>query len=606
MSASDDSENNKKEVNVNVMGQFYDSCKYFGEFLNVMKSRQPTSTEETELVEGLKAQMREFLTDEVSSGNKKEPHQDAVNLKYKESNNVNSGAISKNRRKGEYLGFGEGTNVDQIPIGEAGGMMDCQRGKHFLQADHKDSQGAGRLWRKPTYYNTDPDSSDSDTDDGRKSTSSDESYKLQRPGRDKNRNIKRHKASRSLKHSIDDKVSQNMLGSMGTFVDHRQPPKLEKFSEDSGQSFVKFLDKFERYCEQNIRGGDEFWLGVLEEHLEGKMLKNFRIIRKQYDEYGAVVEQLLGWYKESADLRRRKLMKQFKQMVPESKETLYGFSMRLFNAFRAAKPKHRNFNASKTLMKRFVKAIPKKASRSLKAKIASHRLAGYKPDWAFYQKCAKMADLYEDSSEESNSSVSEVEVVEVNLGKPDAERVRHHFGPRAREVNNMHGRRGRCYTCGAVGHFASRCWWNLGLCASCGSSEHFISACPNRAAASQSAPQRQKDQQGEYGNDVFRYSNNRGRGQVGGFRGRSFRGTRGRGTHNNGERGSDRGRHQRGNSWNNEYGGEQLFASGANRENIRGGNRGVSSRGGPVQGYASEVKRSDQSNDSGAHKPLNW
>ena len=66
-------------------------------------------------------------------------------------------------------------------------------------------------------------------------------------------------------------------------MDYRRAPKMEKFSEESGKDLKSYLRKFEDYCEENYRGGRDFWIGVLEDHLEGKLLNTFQLLRDNDD-----------------------------------------------------------------------------------------------------------------------------------------------------------------------------------------------------------------------------------------------------------------------------------------------------------------------------------
>ena len=571
-----------------------ESCQYFGEFLNRMKSKQPATSEEAESLERLKDQMRAFLSEKVSVGPndleikdaKDDQRPAALNNKVSARDikpdepkstqqQVASGAISKVRNRytggsNKYLGsvinpFGNGLNKGEYggdkvinQFDQASNLRDFGNARSETQASK-----ANRNWRKAANFNEDSD--ESETDSEVELTSSDED------SRSRKRRSRPHKNVRNA--DSRDQPSDSWgnrpywMGEMRPYPDLRQPPRLEKFSDENGQDFERFLNRFELYCEQNVRGGTEFWLGILEDHLEGKILENFKIVRRHYDDYAAVVSQLVDWHNESAELRKRKLMKRFKTMTPDSGESLYRFSMRLCNAFMAAKPKHKNPNKSRTLMKRFLKALPSRSRRALKSKVASHRLRGNKPDWEFYQRCVKVADLYEESSDSSDTGESGPETVEVNLGQHEEKREYHQSFRARRGSYGGSSQRGNCYTCGQSGHYAAQCWWNLGLCAACGKDDHFISACPRKVSGNRGAGSSQPQESRRSGprRSESGSVSPRGRGSRGGFRGRSFRG---RGGFSYGGRGFGRGAHNPRNSSNIEYYGDQRFATGANSTEV--------------------------------------
>ena len=86
------------------------------------------------------------------------------------------------------------------------------------------------------------------------------------------RNITKHR-------STDSKYESRKMNTGITWllkkIDSRQLPKLEKFSEESGQSLSTSLIKFENYCKENFRGPKDLWINELENHLKGRILDTF-------------------------------------------------------------------------------------------------------------------------------------------------------------------------------------------------------------------------------------------------------------------------------------------------------------------------------------------
>ena len=278
--------------------------------------------------------------------------------------------------------------------------------------------------------------------------------------------------SRRSRNSFKRRTSRNS--------DYRQVPKLEVYREESGKDLEIYLDKFESYCRDNFRGGRKFWLGILEEHLEGKILETFEYYCDQYDSYTEVRDKLVKWHKENEELRRKKYKKKFENARPKSQESLYMFSLRLESIFKKAYPKKKP-DKSKKLMDQFKYTIPRKAKDDLKNQITSRRLRSEEVDCKFYQECVKIADLdseYERNDSSDGEKPRRREVL-INLSQRDSSRG---MSERSKEFGffSRSGRQGKCFTCGKLGHYSRECRWNLGLCFACGKSGHFIRDCPNR------------------------------------------------------------------------------------------------------------------------------
>ena len=115
---------------------------------------------------------------------------------------------------------------------------------------------------------------------------------------------------------------------------------------------MRYLKKFEEYCKENYRGSKDFWLNVLEDKLEGRLLKNFQTLRDPNDNYRKTINDFTDWYQNSALLRKEKYRKKFLNAKPKPDESIYLFSMRLSNLFKTAYPRS-DPDHSKTLVKQF-------------------------------------------------------------------------------------------------------------------------------------------------------------------------------------------------------------------------------------------------------------
>ena len=94
-------------------------------------------------------------------------------------------------------------------------------------------------------------------------------------------------------------------------MDNRQIPKFGKFNEDSGQSLCKYLERFESYCSENLKGGCEFWCSELENYLQGGVLENFRLLKDEDDDYYITKTRLLKWFKGNDKIRKQSLKNKF-------------------------------------------------------------------------------------------------------------------------------------------------------------------------------------------------------------------------------------------------------------------------------------------------------
>ena len=308
------------------------------------------------------------------------------------------------------------------------------------------------------------------------------------------------------------------------FNDNRQAPKLERFNEESGQSLSEYFNRFESYCKSNYKGGKKFWLAILQDHLEGRILDTFQHYYDQFSDYVDVKQKLIKWHEDNEDLRRKRYKRKFENARPKNKESLYMFSLRLESLFKKAYPR-KNVRKSRKLMDQFKHALPRKVRNDLKYQITSLKLKNEEPEWSFYQECVKIQDLDSDYEQENSSEDETDKEVIINLAQNEGKQEKKNFYSSRISFNNSCGpsRKGRCFTCGNTGHYARECRWNLGLCIACGCEGHFIRDCPKkyRNDNPRSYPNRKRDYNRVNGEERVKYGE-KPRNQQQNFRNRSI------------------------------------------------------------------------------------
>ena len=201
-------------------------------------------------------------------------------------------------------------------------------------------------------------------------------------------------------------------------IDNRKAPLMDTYNEENGQDLGKYLDQFEMYCEENVRGGDRYWIKELESHLEGMTLDNFKRIRDYDDDYMDVKYKLMKSYKSSSNARKKRTRRKFENAKLNEKESLYIFSIRLENLFKRAYP-FKKPKKSSTLIKQFKKSIPRAARDMINSQMMAYKLKNMTPNWELIQKCVRLKDIddevYEVSSEEETMRKQPKEIA-INLG----------------------------------------------------------------------------------------------------------------------------------------------------------------------------------------------
>ena len=208
----------------------------------------------------------------------------------------------------------------------------------YIPQKEKDKGARPKIFKKSgseTVKPTVPEISSSDSDsissgcvassDTSTVTDSDTSIRIKKK-KSKLRGSKKH--GRTDSESDSRKVNTTITKLLRK-IDNRQLPKLERFSEESGQSLTAYLVKFENYCKESFRGPKDLWISELENHLKGSILDTFSSIRDFNDSYQDLKHKLLKSYNGNKEIRKRHYRQKFGNARPKPKESMYMFSVRL-------------------------------------------------------------------------------------------------------------------------------------------------------------------------------------------------------------------------------------------------------------------------------------
>ena len=112
---------------------------------------------------------------------------------------------------------------------------------------------------------------------------------------DQRKKIKRKQGNTSSKSEL---TTRDYLKIMAERMDTRKVPECDKFDEESGQHLEEFLDEFEDYCIENVKGGDKYWIKELQQQLSGEVLVAFKCFKEYKYPYPKLRKKLLLWYEE--------------------------------------------------------------------------------------------------------------------------------------------------------------------------------------------------------------------------------------------------------------------------------------------------------------------
>ena len=179
-------------------------------------------------------------------------------------------------------------------------------------------------------------------------------------------------------------------------LDSRRAPEFDDFIEDEGETLGDYLDRFEEYCMENVKGqkGCRAWVSELQKHLSDDMRTACEAVTDKRDNYYTFKGKLLSHYGNTKDLRKKKNRQAFEQANYGKNESLYLFSVKLRRLFTIAYPKKddRSVNKSSKLINKFTECMPRKFRKYLEDKMFDAQAEGKTLLYAQIQAYAQIRD----------------------------------------------------------------------------------------------------------------------------------------------------------------------------------------------------------------------
>jgi len=137
-----------------------------------------------------------------------------------------------------------------------------------------------------------------------------------------------------------------------------KPLPLGKFRNDSGETLVQFLDRYERYCQDMYPESTEGLLPLLGTYLEGETLGVYQTIVKNTYDYEEAKMQLLTWFREEKAKEHKNETKNFTEAQIQPNEPITVYALRLEGLARRAFPGC-DILEMPILRQKFLSSIPK-------------------------------------------------------------------------------------------------------------------------------------------------------------------------------------------------------------------------------------------------------
>lgn len=306
---------------------------------------------------------------------------------------------------------------------------------------------------------------------------------------------------REVKPKVRERSRESRSRGPIPIIDNRLIAELEKFEEEAGMNLQDYLHMFERYHEENYKGGSYLWIRQLEKHLTGRALEGFKSVRRAGDEYETVKKKLIEWYAGEQEDRSKEAKERFKSAVVGDGENLLKYTNRLLSLFEVAYP-NKVADYSSTILKQFRETISNEARLMLDTQIIAFQMDDRKMLWKDIQKWARLYDKQHKKEDKEVITISLSKNVQSGKkyeefdnsrrerqdyrGSDHYRKTNSQYNPPGRVNNNQSFKftrapnmslAQRCKFCKRFGHAVETCRKRLGTCYTCGKKGHQSRNC---------------------------------------------------------------------------------------------------------------------------------
>ena len=198
-------------------------------------------------------------------------------------------------------------------------------------------------------------------------------------------------------------------------LDNRKAPSIESYDEKGSETLEEYIQRFEKYCQFNIKGDDSFWLVELRSKLTGETLDAFESITDKRDSYKSAKKKILRYDADMFKTRRKKSKNEFKAMKYNSaEESIYLYSIRLEKKFKQAYPETK-VKYSEKLINKFASSVPKAFGKIIKEELMRKEAKRQRAKWETIKDFARIHD--KNKMPDTTENLEEPEVIKINVNK---------------------------------------------------------------------------------------------------------------------------------------------------------------------------------------------
>ena len=254
--------------------------------------------------------------------------------------------------------------------------------------------------------------------------------------------IKCKRQTRSAKMLAEPLTTKDYLKIMAERMDNRKIPECEKFDEEAGHDLEEFLDEFEDYCKENVKGDSKHWIKVLENQLSGETLDAFKSFKEYKYPYYKLRRKLLLWYDEMEEERKKQYKANFESIKQNKNESLYIYSTRIERVFKLAYPR-KKVEHSNTLREKYMDTVNYSFYKVLKSIISYDDYNQKQTKWSSIQRTARKHDRELKAKKERkaadlrNDSEEEEIIINIQQEKPQDKVSRPYHQQKLQPANNL-------------------------------------------------------------------------------------------------------------------------------------------------------------------------